>query len=390
MPSPLSSNASTPTPSSSTGTASRSSSNGAGKDFGQMLQGSPTASATPAPSATSKAPTPSGTGAPQDGNADKGARHPADADTGSTDAGAATSTPPTGQTASTDKDKPSDSDEAPWPPLGLAGLVLAVPVPAEPTALVPPPGTGLDADAGALPAAAPALPGPALPASTQAGSATAPLAGTASAASSADAEISTQPLPEMVLGHQALDAADDADGLLMGDRAPPVPLQAPLPAALQDLKAALASTPVFNGEPTPAPTLGDDGFDQAIGARVSWLADQKIGHAHIRLNPEDLGPVDVRLQMNGDKVHASFSSPHVDVRQALESSLPRLRELLGEQGFQLAHADVGHQGAGDGSPSGQSAGGSAGAGGDGEPSRGDTTVSAAQLIRQRGLLDAYA
>ncbi len=89
--------------------------------------------------------------------------------------------------------------------------------------------------------------------------------------------------------------------------------------------------------------LGDDGFDQAIGARLGWLADQKIGHAHIRLSPDDMGPVDVRLQLNGDKVHASFSSPHVDVRQALESSLPRLRELLGEQGFQLAHADVGHQ-----------------------------------------------
>jgi flagellar hook-length control protein FliK len=47
-------------------------------------------------------------------------------------------------------------------------------------------------------------------------------------------------------------------------------------------------------------------------------------------------------------------SPHVDVRQALESSLPRLRELLGEQGFQLAHADVGHQApGGDGNASGQ-------------------------------------
>jgi flagellar hook-length control protein FliK len=35
--------------------------------------------------------------------------------------------------------------------------------------------------------------------------------------------------------------------------------------------------------------LGDDGFDQAIGARLGWLADQKIGHAHIRLSPDDMG-----------------------------------------------------------------------------------------------------
>ena len=132
-----------------------------------------------------------------------------------------------------------------------------------------------------------------------------------------------------------------------------------------------------------------DDIDQAVGARLGWLADQKIGHAHIRLSPDDMGPVDVRLQLNGDKVHASFSSPHVDVRQALESSLPRLRELLGEQGFQLAHADVGHQApGGDGNASGQASGG--GIAGDGEPSPGEASVSSAQLIRQRGLLDAYA
>ena len=69
--------------------------------------------------------------------------------------------------------------------------------------------------------------------------------------------------------------------------------------------------------------------------------------------------------------------------------LPRLREVLGEQGFQLAHADVGHQApGGDGNASGAS--GNGGTAGDGEPSPGDTNVSSAQLIRQRGLLDAYA
>ena len=124
--------------------------------------------------------------------------------------------------------------------------------------------------------------------------------------------------------------------------------------------------------------LGDDGFDQAIGARLGWLADQKIGHAHIRLSPDDMGPVDVRLQLNGDKVHASFSSPHVDVRQALESSLPRLRELLGEQGFQLAHADVGHQSpGGEGNAPGQPGGSSII--GDGEPTPGDASVSSAPV-----------
>ncbi|MEN5275162.1 flagellar hook-length control protein FliK [Stenotrophomonas lactitubi] len=378
MPSPLSSNASAPTPGGS-GNASgaRTSSTDSGKDFGQMLQGGGASTGTTGAAATASSPAkPTTAPSTSDGNPGKATPRPADGETAATDATTSTPAVPTTSAAADDKDAPASADDAPWPPLGLAGLMLAVPTGVDPVPVVPPP-TASDADGGALPLAAPALP-----------AAAAPAAVSASASAAGDAEASGLPLPELVLGGKTLDRAEDGDSLQIGDRAPPAPLQPPLPAALQDLKAALASNAVFNGEPTPKPVLGDDGFDQAIGARIGWLADQKIGHAHIRLNPEDLGPVDVRLQMNGDKVHASFSSPHVDVRQALESSLPRLRELLGEQGFQLAHADVGQQHSGDGNPGSPTGGG--GRGGDGEPSLGDTTVSASQLIRQRGLLDAYA
>ncbi len=384
MPSALSSSIGSGSTASSTASPTRST--GRGKDFGQMLQGSPAADtqAKPASNATPAKPGAStGSAAPSlDDSADKAWTSGRDSEASTTEATASNASSSTAaQDNDADTDNSADGDDAPWPPLGLAGLVLATPVPAEAAAPV----VNTDGADAALPAAAPALP----TAPPLAAGAAATTAATA-AATDSDGDVVTQPLPDMILGQQALDGADDSDGLLIGDRTPTAPLQGAVPAALQDLKAALASTPVFDGEPTPTPTLGDDGFDQAVGARLSWLADQKIGHAHIRLNPEDLGPVDVRLQMNGDKVHASFSSPHVDVRHALESSLPRLRELLGEQGFQLAHADVGHQNSGDGSPSAQPGGTGDLVGGDGEPSRGDTTVSAAQLMRQRGLLDAYA
>ncbi|HGK7303410.1 TPA: flagellar hook-length control protein FliK [Stenotrophomonas maltophilia] len=384
MPSALSSSIGTGSTASSTASTTRST--GSGKDFGQMLQGSPAAEATPKPA--SKAPPSNSAPANPDGGADTPTSSATDSDGTTTET--TTAAPPPTQATTDDKDAATEGDEAPWPPLGLAGLVLAVPVPTDPIAVAATPVATTEGGGADLAAAAPALPATGLPTAAPLAAGTSAATATTAAAANSDGDIVTQPLPDMILGQQALDGADDSDGLLIGDRTPPAPLQLPLPAALQDLKAALASTPVFDGEPTPTPTLGDDGFDQAVGARLSWLADQKIGHAHIRLNPEDLGPVDVRLQMNGDKVHASFSSPHLDVRHALESSLPRLRELLGEQGFQLAHADVGHQNSGDGSPSAQPGGTGDLAGGDGEPSRGDTTVSAAQLMRQRGLLDAYA
>ncbi|AEM51257.1 flagellar hook-length control protein FliK [Stenotrophomonas maltophilia] len=390
MPAPLTSSANTATPASSN-SAARASRNEGGKDFSQLLQGGAPSAPAPSSSATTPTQTPSTPGQPSttDSNGQAPGERSADAEATTAE------TPPLPPVAltpagpGTDKDKPAATEDAPWPPLGLAGLVLAVPTPADPAAALP--GTAapsLASDGTALPT--PPAANPTLPAAAPAAATAAPLAADSKPTATSADDATALPLPEMILPGKRSERGESSDVAALGDRAGAPLLHAPAAAAVQDLKAALATgNAIFNGEPTPKPVLGDDGFDQAIGARLGWLADQKIGHAHIRLSPDDMGPVDVRLQLNGDKVHASFSSPHVDVRQALESSLPRLRELLGEQGFQLAHADVGHQApGGDGNASGQAVGG--GMAGDGEPSPGDASVSSAQLIRQRGLLDAYA
>ncbi|WP_329842999.1 flagellar hook-length control protein FliK [Stenotrophomonas sepilia] len=389
MPAPLASSANTATPATSNSAARASRSEG-GKDFSQLLQGG--APCAPASAGNATTPTPSTPSPPS--TADSNGQAPDERNAGAEAATAETpSLPPVAVTPAgpgTEKDKPAATEDAPWPPPGLAGLVLAIPMPADPAAALPTTAApALASDGSALPAAAPAT-NPTLPADAPATATTTPVAADAKPAATSADDATALPLPEMILPGKRSERGEGSDVAAVGDRASTPLLHAPAAAAVQDLKAALAAgNAIFNGEPTPKPVLGDDGFDQAIGARLGWLADQKIGHAHIRLSPDDMGPVDVRLQLNGDKVHASFSSPHVDVRQALESSLPRLRELLGEQGFQLAHADVGHQSpGGDGNAPGQPGG--SGIIGDGEPTPGDASVSSAQLIRQRGLLDAYA
>ncbi len=389
MPAPLASSANTATPATSNSAARASRSEG-GKDFSQLLQGG--APCAPASAGNATTPTPSTPSPPS--TADSNGQAPDERNAGAEAATAETpSLPPVAVTPAgpgTEKDKPAATEDAPWPPPGLAGLVLAMPMPADPAAALPTTAApALASDGSALPAAAPAT-NPTLPADAPATATTTPVAADAKPAATSADDATALPLPEMILPGKRSERGEGSDVAAVGDRASTPLLHAPAAAAVQDLKAALAAgNAIFNGEPTPKPVLGDDGFDQAIGARLGWLADQKIGHAHIHLSPDDMGPVDVRLQLNGDKVHASFSSPHVDVRQALESSLPRLRELLGEQGFQLAHADVGHQSpGGDGNAPGQPGG--SGIIGDGEPTPGDASVSSAQLIRQRGLLDAYA
>lgn len=388
-PSALLGSASTPPATSSTGGNPRAAGSG-GREFDTLLQDSPpprtspgrkdgTASGTAA-SGSGKTPAPAkDTGSPASAE-DRAADAPAEDGTAASPGETSTATdpldPPTG----------SDAAAAPWPPAGLAGLMLSAQPPtaagvAEP--LLPSPTT-----AGATPAAS-AAPSAALPPGLAPG-AVAPLAlpAQAGATPAPDADTAVEAFQAAIAGALDLAAGAGEDG---AEPAATAPTALPLHAlqAGSELRGASALAVAFAGEPTPTPSLHGDDFDQAIGARIGWLADQKIGHAHIRISPDDMGTVEVRLQLDGDKVHASFSSPHVDVRQALESSLPRLRELLGEQGFQLAHADVGQQGHGARDGSGNAAGGLADGRGDGEPTH-EAVISAAQLIRQRGLLDTYA
>ncbi|MFE0501519.1 flagellar hook-length control protein FliK [Lysobacter soli] len=137
---------------------------------------------------------------------------------------------------------------------------------------------------------------------------------------------------------------------------------------------------------TPIPL--DNGFDDGFSSRIAWLADQKIGHAEIRITPDHLGAIDVRLQLDGNRVNAEFHSAQPDVRHALESSLPRLKEMLGQQGLQLGQADVGQRQAQQ-----QSNGQAASFGGSNErgEASNDAGWSRGPAVRaSRGLLDEYA
>jgi flagellar hook-length control protein FliK len=65
--------------------------------------------------------------------------------------------------------------------------------------------------------------------------------------------------------------------------------------------------------------------------------------ADLVLTPPQLGRVEVSLTMNGDQATAIFTSPNPAVREALEASLQRLREVLADAGVSLGQAQVGSE-----------------------------------------------
>lgn len=120
-------------------------------------------------------------------------------------------------------------------------------------------------------------------------------------------------------------------------------LEAPLPSAtqLQAQAAKLESLPnpaAMPGDRIPA-RLGTQAWDNQVSQRIVYMVG-KEQVATLTLNPPDLGPVQVVLNVTNDGASVAFSSNQQEVRQALENALPRLREMMGESGIALGNATV--------------------------------------------------
>ncbi|MFT4854439.1 MAG: flagellar hook-length control protein FliK [Candidatus Azotimanducaceae bacterium] len=89
--------------------------------------------------------------------------------------------------------------------------------------------------------------------------------------------------------------------------------------------------------------LGEPGWQEGLSGRVSMMVNQRIGVATIRMNPPELGPIEVKVNLNNDQASVQFVSQAVQVRDALEQSIPRLREMLEESGFTLVDSQVSDQ-----------------------------------------------
>lgn len=137
--------------------------------------------------------------------------------------------------------------------------------------------------------------------------------------------------------------------------------------------------------------LHQPGWDRALGNRVQWMVNQNVQMAELRLNPPNLGPLEVRLQMDGDRTHITFVTPQAAVRDAVDAALPRLREMFAEGGLSLgdvtvSHQDAGQGEAGGGDSEGESGGGERGPAGDG----GEALASGVGGRSGEGLVDYYA
>jgi len=89
--------------------------------------------------------------------------------------------------------------------------------------------------------------------------------------------------------------------------------------------------------------LGQPAWAQGMSKQIVWMTNQNISSAEIRLNPAHLGPIEVRIDIRDEVIHVALSSRHAVVREAMETALPKLREMFDNNGMNLADADISHQ-----------------------------------------------
>ena len=138
---------------------------------------------------------------------------------------------------------------------------------------------------------------------------------------------------------EQITAARRADALSTLESMPDIANQ---PVAAATSQALLSSVSVINSVASTklTPSVGSDAWGPALGEKIVWMAADGRQTASLTLNPPDMGPLQIILNVTNDQATASFFSAQPEVRHALESALPKLREMMGDAGIQLGQATV--------------------------------------------------
>jgi flagellar hook-length control protein FliK len=152
---------------------------------------------------------------------------------------------------------------------------------------------------------------------------------------------------DALAGDASGDASDLTDAAARPDSAaaPTAAATSPTQSAPPQLHALMtAHTAAGDVDVTPDASLrapvGSHAWKDELGTQLTWMALNGREAASLRLSPEHLGPLEVRISMHEGTASVYFGAGNADTRSALEQSLPRLRELFAANGLVLADAGV--------------------------------------------------
>jgi flagellar hook-length control protein FliK len=126
----------------------------------------------------------------------------------------------------------------------------------------------------------------------------------------------------------------------------------------------------------------DPRWADELGNRLASMVRTGESSASLQMTPVDLGPLEVNVAVRDNQATVHFGAASAETRALLEASIPRLREMLAAQGFQLMDSSVSH---GFARQTRHEASGTPRVDGIGE-----APIASAQTTHITGLLDLYA
>ena len=151
---------------------------------------------------------------------------------------------------------------------------------------------------------------------------------------------------------RTLGASDDALSSLSGLSARGAPSEQGLPAPASFASTAVraaeatAQTATLPQAPGSLPILlgaATGRLGEELGHRILWLSGHNLRSAEIQLDPPELGPLQIQVHSHRDGASIQFTAHTAAARDAVESNLPRLRELLEGSGLNLLDVNVAQQ-----------------------------------------------
>lgn len=95
--------------------------------------------------------------------------------------------------------------------------------------------------------------------------------------------------------------------------------------------------------PGAAIAMQQPGWTQQVTDKVMWMSSQNLKSAEIKLDPAELGRLDIKVDMSQEHTQVTFTSANAGVRESLEAQMHRLRELLAQQGMPDVDVNVSDQ-----------------------------------------------
>ncbi|KEQ16342.1 flagellar hook-length control protein FliK [Endozoicomonas numazuensis] len=122
------------------------------------------------------------------------------------------------------------------------------------------------------------------------------------------------------------------------------PLNLTVQAPVQSVEPKIFNAPVSpqtEAQPSMTMRLKEfQDFPNAMGNRLAWLANNEQKTAIIRLDPPELGKLELLLNIDGDKVTVNFQASGNAVRELILQQIDRLRMAMADHDLDLVNVDV--------------------------------------------------